>query len=118
QQRAVMNIDLKGKVAIVTGAGRGIGREIARTLAAEGVVTTVTDIRQKYLEDVAREWRENGWQGTPYRCDVRDFAAITAMVEAIDRERGRIDLLVNNAGVALSAPIEEMTEEAWDLNMD
>ena len=58
-----MHIDLTGKVAIVTGAGRGIGREIATTLAGEGVTTVVTDVRQEYLDSVAEEFAARGWMG-------------------------------------------------------
>jgi len=113
-----MHIDLTGKVAIVTGAGRGIGREIAETLAREGVKTVVTDIQPAYLEDVGRAFAENGWEGMQRLCDVRDSAQIAGVVEEVVRQYGRIDILVNNAGVAPSATIEAMSEEAWDLNQD
>src|SRR5215510_10373769 len=73
---APMHIDLSGKVAIVTGGGRGIGREIAVTLAAEGVTTVVTDVRQEYLDAVAGEFAERGWVGRQYLCDVREAAGI------------------------------------------
>src|SRR4051812_10062288 len=66
-----MLIDLRGKTAIVTGAGRGIGRAIAKTLAAEGVNVVVTDIRQDLLDEVAAEWKTNGWRGLQLLCDVR-----------------------------------------------
>ena len=109
-----MNIDLSGKVAIVTGAGRGIGREIATTLAREGVKTVATDVEQAYLDDFARECAENGWDGLARLCDVGDSSQIGALVEAVAAEWGRIDILVNNAGVARSAPAEKLTEEHWD----
>ena len=69
-----MEIDLRGKVAIVTGAGRGIGREIATTLAREGATTVVTDVRQDLLDNVAAEFRRHGWAGRQHICDVRDAA--------------------------------------------
>ncbi len=113
-----MNIDLSGKVAIVTGAGRGIGREIAMTLAGEGVTTVVTDVRQEYLDAIADEFAARRWPGQLHRCDVRDAARIDEVVAEVSRTFGRIDVLVNNAGVAAGARVEELSEEAWDLNQD
>src|SRR5579872_3094963 len=113
-----MQIDLSGKVAIVTGAGRGIGREIATTLAREGVVTFATDVNPAYLDDLARVYQENAWAGGPRLCDVQDLGRITGLVDAIVRERGRVDILVNNAGVFRGGTVEEMTEEDWDLSQD
>ncbi len=113
-----MEIDLKGKVAVVTGAGRGIGREIAESLAREGATTVVTDVRQELLDDVAAEWRRRGWAGRQHLCDVRDGARTRAVADEVVRALGRIDVLVNNAGVAPGGPVETLSEEAWDLNMD
>ena len=113
-----MEIDLKSKVAIVTGAGRGIGREIAETLAREGAATIVTDVRQDLLDDVAAAFGRHRWTGRQYVCDVRDAARIRAVVDDVTRTLGRIDVLVNNAGVAPGGPVETLSEEAWDLNLD
>lgn len=113
-----MLIDLKGRVAIVTGAGRGIGREIARTLASEGAVVVVTDIRQDLLDDVNAEWAEKDWKGATYICDVRDSAASKAVVAQIVEKFGRIDTLINNAGVAGGGSVETLPENTWDMNMD
>lgn len=113
-----MLIDLRGKVGIVTGAGRGIGRVIAETLAAEGVKTIVTDVRQEYLDEVAAAWKENGWEGAQYLCDVRNEAQINEMVAKIIAEFGSLDILVNNAGVLCSGYVDALSEEAWDLSSD
>ena len=113
-----MEIVLRNKVAIVTGAGRGIGREIAETLAREGAATVVTDVRQDLLDDVAAEFGRQGWAGRQYMCDVRDAARTRAVVDDVARTLGRIDVLVNNAGVAPTGPVETLSEEAWDLNLD
>ena len=113
-----MNIDLRDKVAIVTGAGRGIGRQIAETLAAEGVVTVVTDVRQEYLDALGTDFSVKGWRGRQYRCDVRDAARIAEVVADVVQAFGRIDILVNNAGVAPGGLVEELSEEIWDLNQD
>jgi 3-oxoacyl-[acyl-carrier protein] reductase len=113
-----MEIDLRGKVVIVTGAGRGIGREIAETLAREGATTVVTDVRQDLLDDVAAEFRRRDWMGRQYVCDVRDGARTRRVVDDVAQAFGRIDVLVNNAGVAPGGPVETLPEEAWDLNLD
>lgn len=113
-----MLIDLKGKVAIVTGAGRGIGRVIARTLAAEGVTVAIVDFRQDLLDDAAVEWTEAGWPGLRILCDVREAAQVNAAVGAVDEAFGRVDILVNNAGVASGARVDKLAEAVWDANFD
>lgn len=113
-----MIIDLQGKTAIVTGAGRGIGRDIATTLAKEGAKTVVTDIRQELLDDVATDFERNGWEGSQLACDVRDEKQTRQTVEAVVAKYGRIDILVNNAGVAPMATVESFSEESWDLCQD
>lgn len=109
-----MLIDLRGKVAIVTGAGRGVGREIARQLAEEGCVTVVTDIRQELLDAVAAE----NWSALQLISDVREAAQTKAVADAVLEKFGRIDILVNNAGVASGGPAETLAEATWDLNFD
>src|SRR5262249_16213948 len=113
-----MDIDLKGRVAIVTGAGRGIGREIARTLAREGVLVTVLDSRQDLLDGVTKEWAENGWRGAQLLGDVRLVADCKRAASETISRFGRIDILVNNAGVASGAKVEELSEDVWDANFD
>jgi 3-oxoacyl-[acyl-carrier protein] reductase len=113
-----MNIDLSGKVGIVTGGGRGIGRVIAETLAREGARVAVTDIRQDLLDAVTSEWEERGWPGIQLLVDVREAAACSAAAAAVEREFGRIDILVNNAGVAGGDLVEKLSEERWNANID
>ncbi len=112
-----MLIDLKGRVAIVTGAGRGIGRVIAQTLAREGAIVVVADIRQDLLDDVAAEWQREGWQGLQVICDVRDSASCNAAAATAEGAFGRLDILVNNAGVASGKRVAEMPDDAWEANL-
>ena len=113
-----MQIDLRGKVAIVTGAGRGIGREIALTLASEGVTTVTTDVAPDLLDALRAEVAARGPAGLQLPCDVRDAARIAEVVSQTIAAFGRIDVLVNNAGVAPGGPVESLSEEVWDLNQD
>lgn len=113
-----MLIDLKDKVAIVTGAGRGIGNEIARTLAAEGAIVVVTDIRQDLLDETAAEWQRQGWRGMQLLCDVRKAEDNRAVVAAVDQAHGRIDILVNNAGASWAGPAQDYPVAAWDKVMN
>ncbi len=112
-----MIIDLSGKVAIVTGAGRGIGRVIAETLAGEGAVVACADSRQDLLDAAADRWADRGWPGAHLTCDVRDRTACKGVAHAVLERFGRIDILVNNAGVAGGNPVETLAEELWDDNL-
>lgn len=113
-----MLIDLAGKVAIVTGSGRGIGYEILTTLAREGVRVVATDVKQDLLDKLTAEFADNGWEGMARNVDVRDANAIQALMDEVVAAYGQIDILVNNAGVSLGGPVETMTEESWDLSQD
>lgn len=113
-----MNIDLRGKVAVVTGGGRGVGREIADTLAGEGVTTIITDIRQELLDEFERDLQARSQEGMARTCDVRDAAAAKKLIDEVLERYGRLDILVNNAGVAAGGYVEELSEEVWDLNQD
>jgi 3-oxoacyl-[acyl-carrier protein] reductase len=113
-----MQIDLAGKSAIVTGGGRGIGREIARTLAAEGVSVLIADLRQDLLDDASAEWQQRGWPGARLLADIRRGDNCRAVAASALSQFGRIDILVNNAGVAGGAPVERLSEAVWDDNLD
>jgi 3-oxoacyl-[acyl-carrier protein] reductase len=113
-----MDIQLRGRVAVVTGAGKGIGRVIARTLAEEGATAVVLDIDEELLASTREEWREKGLKGEALVCDVRDYAQIERTLGEIRDRFGSLDILVNNAGVASGGPVETLQEEIWDLNLD
>jgi len=91
---------LENKVAIVTGAGRGIGRAIALRLAQEGAIVTICDIEEESTKSVCKEINDSGKQSVPFKCDVSDEKNIQTMVEKTLTKYGKIDILVNNAGIS------------------
>ncbi len=105
--------ELKNKVAIVTGAGQGIGRAIALVLAKNGAKVVVADITDKRLE-IVKEIQAMGGQGLAVKCDVSKREEVEAMVEKCITEYGRIDILVNNAGIYPFKPFADMKEQEWD----
>ena len=105
---------LEGKVAIVTGAGQGMGRAFAQTLAEEGALVAVAEIDPLTGRQAADELTAQGLKARFYETDVRSSAAIGAMVDDLVSTAGHIDILVNNAGVAAGGPSEDVTEEEWD----
>jgi 3-oxoacyl-[acyl-carrier protein] reductase len=122
-----MLIDLKDKVTIVTGAGRGIGNEIARTFAAEGAIVVITDVRQDLLDQATADWQRNGWKGQRLKSDVSSGDECRAAAAAVEREFGRIDVLINNAGITRDAQLVKwrdgevaslLTNAAFDAVID
>ena len=106
---------LEGKVAIVTGGARGIGRAICERYAEEGARVVVADILENEAEDVAAVISRGAFA---VRLDVTEQASIDAMVTRVIDEAGRIDILVNNAAIFNMAPILEVTRADWDKNFD
>jgi 3-oxoacyl-[acyl-carrier protein] reductase len=104
---------LKDKVAIVTGAGQGIGREIALAFAREGAKVVVTDITGKE-KDVAKEIESLGAQALALKVDVSSSEDTKKMAEEVLKKFGRIDILVNNAGIFPFKLFAEMEEKDWD----
>ena len=114
-----MDLGLKGKIALVTGAGRGVGREIALNLAAEGAAVAVNyRSSAKDAETLVAEITGKGGKARAYAADVADFAAVKAMVEAVAKDFGGLDILVNNAGLALRKRFVETTPEDWKKQID
>lgn len=107
--------ELAGKVALVTGAGRGIGRAVALALAAEGALVLVNynGSRERALE-VAAEIEKAGGSAEAVGCDVSDFAACGQMVDEVVKKYNRVDILVNNAGIARDNLLARMSEAEFD----
>lgn len=106
---------LKNKVALVTGASRGIGRAIALTLSGYGAIVVVNYCGSKNKADeVVNQIKENGGTAIAYQADIADFEAVKTMFSDIIKEYGRIDILVNNAGITRDNLILKMSEEDFD----
>lgn len=108
--------DLNNKVAVVTGAGSGIGRSLARALAARGCRLALSDVNEAGLAETAAELKDKDVR--TYRLDVSDRDAIYAHAEEVARDFGQVNLVINNAGVALSATVREMTDDDFKWVMD
>jgi meso-butanediol dehydrogenase/(S,S)-butanediol dehydrogenase/diacetyl reductase len=109
--------ELDGQVAIVTGAGRGIGRAIAQRLARDGAWVVVADLDRGLASSVAAEVAALGGQALPVAVDVTRRDDVEAMVRETVARFGRLNILVNNAGVAAVAPLMETDEATWDRLM-
>jgi 3-oxoacyl-[acyl-carrier protein] reductase len=109
---------LANQVAVVTGAGRGIGRAIALKFAAEGADVACVSRTAENSEKVANEIRALGRKAWAYAVDVADAKAVAAAGEKILTDAGKVDILVNNAGVTRDGLIMRMTEEDWDTVLD
>ncbi len=110
-----MELDLRDRVVVVTGAGRGIGRSIAHAFAREGATTVALDVNADDLAETAAEA-----PGTvhPAVCDVTDLAAVTTTLDAVAAEHGSLDVLVNNAGINAEGLLEEIDPLLWQRAFD
>ena len=113
-----MELRLSGKVAIVTGSGRGIGQAVALRLAHEGADVVVADINAESAEQTSRQIRTLGRRSLAQPTDVARLADIQLMVDRAVAELGRIDILVNAAGIIQTKAFFEMTEDDWDRIVD
>ncbi len=116
-----MDLGLTGKVAIITGAGSqiGFGKGIALTLAKEGCDIAVSDINLEGTQQTAADVRALGRKAMAFKTDVTSKAEVEAMVNAVLNEFGKIDILINNAGVGTAPkPFVDTTEADWDVNIN
>jgi NAD(P)-dependent dehydrogenase (short-subunit alcohol dehydrogenase family) len=110
--------DLSGKVAIVTGGGSGIGRQMAQALAESGADVVVCARKAERCEQAAEELAALGVRTIGLRCDVRDQEEVLQLVARVHADFGRIDVLVNNAGTTWGAPAEDYPLEGWQKVID
>lgn len=112
---SVEGLDLRGRVALVTGGSRGIGRAIVLRLAELGADVSINYVRnENAAQQVVHEAQERGAKALAVKADVSRVAEAELLVERTVNELGRLDILVCNAGVWEGAPVDEMTEELWD----
>ena len=113
-----MMFNLRNKVAMVTGARRGMGRSHALALAGQGAKVVITDIDLVQCEQVAGEVRAAGGEAASFKLDVSNKADVNNVFEQIIAKYGRLDILVNNAGIFEPHPFLQMTEDEWDRTID
>jgi NAD(P)-dependent dehydrogenase (short-subunit alcohol dehydrogenase family) len=112
------DFDLGGRVAFVTGASSGLGRHFADVLSHAGAAVALAARRTDLLEAAVAEIAAAGGRAVAVACDVTDGASVRAAVSAAEAALGPLDILINNAGVAISKPMLEHTEEDWDQVVD
>lgn len=110
--------DLTGRVALVTGARRGMGRTHALALAKAGAKVVVSDISQEDCEKVVEEIKKDGGEAMAIKCDVSKKSEVDQMLKKTIEGFGRLDILVNNAGICQFKPFLELTEEDWDRTIN
>lgn len=109
---------MDGRVAVVTGGAQGIGRAIALGLAREGAKVVIADLQANKAESVAKELSDAGTEALALEVDVANEPAVKRLAEQTFNRFGRIDILVNDAGVYLKAPVIEISEENWDRTIN
>lgn len=109
---------LEGKVAVVTGAGQGLGAAICRNLAEAGVVVALTDVRPDGAERLAGELEAGGYRARSYPLDVSSHQQVEESLQRIAGDLGGIDIVINNAGVDYTKPVEELTYDEWNKVID
>jgi 3-oxoacyl-[acyl-carrier protein] reductase len=107
-----------GRVAVVTGAGQGIGAAVAKRLSGAGASVVLLDLNREAVDTVAEEIRQSGGVALALRCDVANAREVDAAIAVVEAEFGRIDVLVNNAGTNRDALLFRMTEDDWDTVLD
>ena len=117
--KTASNPPLAGQIAVITGAGRGIGRAIAVKLAELGARTVLCGRSREPLEQTAVAIQEAGGKTSAIQCDVADLRSVESLAEQVERTFQRLDILVNNAGIAdAGGPLHQLSPENWDRVMN
>jgi NAD(P)-dependent dehydrogenase (short-subunit alcohol dehydrogenase family) len=111
-------LDLRGRVGLVTGSTRGIGRAIAEELSKAGATVVVSGTREADVARIVDEMRAEGHSAYGSACDVRRYDEVEALMAFAAAEAGGLDILINNAGIGLFSPVSEMSPEDWDRVID
>jgi len=109
--------NFKNRVVVISGASSGLGAQMARGFAAQGADLVITARRLERLEALAAELRDMGVKCLPLKCDVTDSAMVDEVAAAVEKEFGKVDVLVNCAGSAKNAGVIDMTNEEWDFTI-
>jgi len=110
--------DLKGKIAVVTGSARGLGQAIALKMAEAGADVAVCDLNAEWCEETIEKVKELGREAKGYGVNVADGESVTACIKSIEKDFGKIDVLVNNAGITKDGLLMRMSEADWDAVLD
>ena len=109
-----MFLSLEGKVALITGSARGIGKAIAYELAKSKATVVLSDVDQNALEQTSGEFLKEGIETLKVVCDISDSSQVAAMIGEIEKKHSRVDILVNNAGITRDALLVRSKEQDWD----
>ncbi len=110
--------DVRGKVAVITGGSSGIGRGIARAFARAGMTVVVTGRGLAHLDEIVTDFGAQGLDVHPMQVDVTDLDAMRVAADQVEARFGRVDVLVNNAGIGLTGPVVDATPADWDWVID
>lgn len=111
-------LNLEGKIAVISGASGGIGLGVAQLLSAYGAKVAMLDINEDLGQKETKAICDEGRTARFYKCDVTSFDACKSVIEAVDKDFGRIDILFNNAGVTFRKDVVGLEEREWDLVLD